>query len=283
MAKKLEDLLQPGEQVIFRARYSALELTRDTLILIAFLSIFSAAFHWNNPEGFDFLANSFLVFFIPAWLAGQMWNAAALLTDQRLLYRHGAFRPNIEAWPNADIRHIDFKLGYLGYSGVVSIERRFGSKTTLGFIPRPEALQRAIAAQCGLSQPPAIHKAVRIGYGLLNGVGVASALGALVALAWIGFQYLSVGADGRSIETLLIVLLTGPVLLPLSMLIAATPATMICLIGIRVFLTPDQARQIACMEHRAREHGWFAAWNRWCARQMARFLSWLYGQDIRCG
>lgn len=51
---------------------------------------------------------------------------------------------------------------------------------------------------------------------------------------------------------------------------------------LRYFLTPAQVHKTICSNYPSLPSKGFGKVHRWHARQMARFASWLYGQEIRC-
>lgn len=151
MAKKLEDLLQPGEQVVFRTRHSvlgALGWSFLTLLILyaVILAINLLARDPSNPLSWIVFA----LLWIPLSYFGFR-SQAALLTDQRFLHSEGIFKPSIEEVPLADIYRIEFGRSKYDHAHL-TITRYKGRQVhiTVG-VPKRAKLACAIAAQAGVT------------------------------------------------------------------------------------------------------------------------------------
>lgn len=153
MAQKLEDMLDADERVKYRARYSVLASIGWSSFLVGAGLIGVWAINWSfgdtvNPIG----VFVFVLIFVP-WFAIEFREQSVLVTDRRVLYRHGIISHKIDEIAIADIYRVDHA-SVAGVShGPVTITRYKGRKIFISFVPNHSKLARVISAQAGLPQP----------------------------------------------------------------------------------------------------------------------------------
>jgi hypothetical protein len=156
VAKKLEDLLQPEERVVFRSRYSV--LAAIGWMSVPFLPVWIFAMLANRYISKDHNQTFELLIFLilVAVLVRMVRNYTVILTDRRLLYRYGSLRRKIIEIPFNDIHRIEctqiFRFGPIKQLPAAEIIlKRYSVPTTrLNHLPNQKELAQAIAAQAGV-------------------------------------------------------------------------------------------------------------------------------------
>jgi hypothetical protein len=156
VAKKLEDLLQPGEEVIFRARYSLLVAwgwMSPPILPILTIAILQDRY---TDRDINLTFGLFVFTLIFSWLVRLVRNYTVVLTDRRLLYRYGPLRRKIIEIPFGDIYRIEvpqnFRFGPITQlpNAEIILKRYSVPITRLNYVPNQRDLAQAIAAQAGV-------------------------------------------------------------------------------------------------------------------------------------
>ena len=301
MARKLEDLLGPWERVVFRSasgrrRVTILSVILSLIILLSLAPFLAIALSnpVNSPAGISSLVLTLVAGYAAFLYAGfivKIWRRMVLVTDRRVLYRRGTWRSKITEIPLVEITgvRLDTLLGKFSFQARIERSQRGG--TIISLVPRLAELCDAIAAQTGIPAPQRYEKAARRG---VISLAVGASLGG-VALSsipiWLGTNfwddvflfptnspYSGIAAGIVGFIGFVGYLWLIAVCFFAGFMLGFFPAIAI----LRFFLTLDQARQVVCMGYASIPTNRIGKVWRWNARQMARFASWLYGQEIRC-
>ena len=152
MTTSLDRLLQPGERVLFRTRWGWGRTLRFVALMGGLAVLCGGAVFFIVP-GNDFrfalaLAASSLFSSLAQPLMGH--GTEAVLTELRVIYRTGLFRPKtveIPLWNLAEVTRARV---------ILKLTDRAGATSEWWHLPEPEKLAAAIMAQAGLPGPPAL-------------------------------------------------------------------------------------------------------------------------------
>lgn len=296
MARKLEDMLDTGERVVFRARYGPVGIAvyaafRMVTVLIFAILSFIVVIDTNEiffsvlESELDWRVVAALGVFWTAIYARTISNHIIMVTDRRVLYRHGTWWRKVTEIPLNDIKNAGPDLAFGNYSNRTWIERIGGGRTIVVFVPRLLDLQRAVAAQCGFPPPKQFDTIVYFGVFLIKVSSnlfsvAASFLPNLIAKGLpFDLELVSIGhtAAGFAAASLI-----SFIFLTVAYVAGRVLGHLAGLVVLRFFLTLDQARQVVCMGYASISSNRIGIAVRWYVRQTARFASWLYGQEIRC-
>jgi hypothetical protein len=227
-----------------------------------------------------------------------------LVTERRLLYRRGTWRSKTTEIELSNITGIVVRGSPAGFGQIALIERGRRGAMIIRSLPHLDQMSNVIAGFTHIPAPQRNEKAVRraifcLGISTVL-VGAAFALLPTLGVVLIGgggnfWEFGSIFWDymfyypAESAYSAIAVAVAGTIgFIGYMWLTAATfgigfmlgyfPA----LATFRYFLTPAQAHKTICSSYRSIPSEGIGKVVRWHARQIARFLSWLYGQEIRC-
>ena len=159
MAAILDQMLEPGERVVFRARTRKGRLFLAWLATVAAVFAFVVGMVWLleavRPDSMATVSNT-----LPLSLAAAaglsfvflvvLVQSEALVTDRRLLGRHGVFRHRITELALSEVRRV-YGLE-AGSPRPLQVETADGALLTLEF-PQARAVARTVAKEAGLPLP----------------------------------------------------------------------------------------------------------------------------------
>ena len=159
MAKKLEDLLQPDERVVFRSRYGLLAAIGWMGVPFFSICLFAMLGDRYINKDYNQTAELLIFFVLVAALVRMLRNYTVILTDRRLLYRYGPVRRKIIEIPFDDIHRIEcsqilpFRPIKRLPNAEIILKRYSVPVTRLSHLPNHKELAQAIAAQAGVPAP----------------------------------------------------------------------------------------------------------------------------------
>ncbi len=277
MAAKLNDMLEPGERILYRdpRRWVPGSWHAD-LATLAMVICCSIAFDLG-PFGPIF----FLVLYSLSWL-GQVIDALtcwAAVTDRRILQKSGWRAARIDDIPLADVVQVTFLPS--SHPGTLGIQTRDGGETDLEHLNDPQSFATAAAGAVGLKRPTLIG-------GLMNTMPYIGLFGGMLfgCLILFGYFHLTwfvlaegVVPEGTILYWLLIVLIVpfALLLLYLGIRIGFHLASLVGLGILRPFGTLEHA-------HNALHMGlWFDAGRPPSDRIVRLYHRWiglLYGRTV---
>ena len=283
MAGKLDDMVAPDEQVIYRARYGFRDALTNLLLVAAWIVFFWQALLWLVD--FD-LGGGLVLFFIILMDGPVTWSlctTTAVVTNRRLLYKTGVKRSKIYDIPLSGIERVDCEITMLAlYQGTIRVRGR--ENITLHSVPNGEHVCTAIREHLGLPQPPESSTQVTIWTWVVVFFGVVAGFGLMIEAVNL---YLH-AAEWAVPQIPFVILLIGMVVLlpPLgvgAILIGFLGSSVLALTIMRVFVSADEAKRLICAGHDSVSGGKrldrFTRLLYWIAE---RYVSLLYGQPIRC-
>ena len=314
MAQKLEDLLGPWERVVFRSdgrRWHIVSLSTIlgllTLPGLALFLWFALSNPVNSPAGISSLVMVLFAGYVVILHIGTIVRARRrklLVTDNRVLYRHGTWRSKITEIELADITGIVVRRSRGRLGQMAWIERGQRGAIIIWWLPGLDQMSNAIA---GLTHIPVLRRNEKAVRRAIICLGIGAGLGglALGLLPTLGLVFLGGGGNfwefgtifwdyvflypAESTYSAIAVAVAGAIgfvaymwLIPICFFAGWLLGYFPVLVILRYFLTPDQAHKTICASYPSLPSNGFGKVYRWHARQMARFASWLYGQEIRC-
>lgn len=282
MSKKLEDQLFTGERIVFRSHYGVVAIFISTIVFVAMFAIlmFVAVLAIGGGAD-DLLGEFFMILILAGVLIARMSGHAVLVTDIRVLYRHGGIRRKVEDIRMGQIKSIEFVPNFGEFLSSLTVEQHNGDILGIGFVPRVQDLQKAIAEQSGLP-PPRTDSIVTTCYGLWNAGAIICMLASMVGFIVFIFHIFQLVRVDISLGMFYAALAALPLLFVGVMIFGAFAGLLLGLVILRFVLTVDQARQLVCMGNLSIGSNFVLKLSRWGSRQSARFMSRLYGQDIHC-
>ena len=312
MAQKLEELLGPWERVLFRSasgrrRVTILSVIFSPLILLILAPFLASALSnpVNSPARISSLVLTLFAGYAAFLCVGfivKIWRREILVTDHRVLYRHGTWRPRITEIPLAEITGV--VVTGSGGTQMARIERGQKGAIIIWPLPHLDQLRNDIATLVTIPAPQQNEKAVRRAIILL---GISACLGgaALGLFPTLGLYFIGGGGNfwesGATFWDLVFLYPTdstfSAILVGVAGFIGFVGYMWLtaaffgggCMLGyfpavviFRYFLTPAQAQKTVCYGYQSMPANGFGKVHRWYIRQIARFASWLYGQEIRC-
>ncbi|MCZ6455153.1 MAG: PH domain-containing protein [Alphaproteobacteria bacterium] len=289
-------MLDTGERVVFRARHGPVDIAlhaaiRMATVLVGALLSFILVNDTNEiffsvlESGLDWRVVAALGAFWAGSYARTISNHIIMVTDRRVLYRHGTWWRKVTEIPLNDIKNAGPDLAFGNYSYRTWIERVGGGRTIVVFVPRLLDLQRAVAAQCGFPPPQQFDAIVYFGGFLTKGSSNLFSVAApfLPNLIAKGLLFdLELAPIGHTAAGFAAASLISFIFLTVAYVAGRVLGHFAGLVVLRFILTLDQARQVVCMGYASIPPNRIAIAVRWYVRQTARFASWLYGQEIRC-
>ena len=314
MAQNLEELVGPWERILFRSACGRgrVAILSGILAILVFLGLaFPLALAYSNsvnsPAGISSLIFTLVVGFVGIQQIGVIFKVRCrevLLTEHRLLYRHGTWRSKTTEIDLAEVTGIVVRGSQGSFGQMAWIERGRKGAIIIWPLPHLDQLRNVIAGMIHIPIPQRNEKAVRRG---INCVGIGSVLGgsALAVLPSLGLFLIGGGGDfwefgaafwdllflypADSTFSAILVSVTGFVGFVGYLWLIATCFFAGSMLGyyptlaiLRYFLTPAQAHKTICGSYPSLPSNGIGKVMRWHTRQTARFASWLYGQQIRC-
>lgn len=285
MSNKLEDRLDHDEKILFQARYSLAQAIERAL---GFAIVFFAAI-WivGRLFGDDSELYGELVFdaLFSIGIAIQLRVAAVLATDRRVLFRKGLWRRNIVEIALSDISQVNYTPGIFGLGDKLDV-RKFNSQIIhIILLPRLDDLRDTILTLKGQPVPPRTNRKIKNAYSLM----VATTIGCgLLGIGAFGFVFVSM-ID--TVETMLgpsvvsLVLFFMILFIPLMMfalILGFVVGSILFLILARFHMSPAEMKELICMDDGSSHGPWMERLSQWCVRYLEGFVSFLYGQKIRC-
>ncbi len=277
MAGKLDDMIAPDEQVIYRARYGFRDALTNLLLISGWVVVIWVVVLW--PVGIEPWDYYYLLSLISGLGAFETWSAfskTSVVTNRRFLYNAGFINSKIHDIALSEIEGVACYPNVLWFrQGTIRV--RAGETITRRFVPDAENTCRAIRTEAGLPQPPALARNVIVWAWLITVFIMAvtlSIMGVPMAYEWPV-------TDAPLLEVLHDFVLFLSVLG--GALIGVVVSTALALTVARIFLSVDEATQLICLGYA------YPSGIKWLDRLVSghvwfveRFLSWLYGQPIRC-
>lgn len=213
MAERLEDMLRPGERVLFGAPRSWRPLHWDGLVVFLCVSIVCAVGGFAVSGVLDFdpvialgMAAGLAVFLI-GYLGFELRGLSAqeaALTDQRLFHNPDHAKPRVAVLELAEIQAVEIA----GYR--LAVTTADGRRLDLGHTCEARELGAALCQILGAPPPPTPGRGARLAQGLFTGVaagtGLAAALVLFVAITgtagerfgfwWLALYFLSAAPVG---------------------------------------------------------------------------------------
>lgn len=276
VAATLEDMLEPGERVIYQARYSFLNISVQVLFFVAFTAasatVFAAA---TTILSFELLVAIWLlaISFSLIWTAVKLRKTRIFVTDRRILRVGGFANPDVNEVTIADVESVAFV--YLGLGpalGHVSLRLRDGNVVRLSGGPRPQYFCAAIAAQAGASDPMKFGRKPIIVSNLTSIGGFLTGFG----LTGLGLEWFLGAYDGAALLIFFLPIFIGAII------VGFVLASLAMLIVARAALSPDEAGQLVCIGLDPHSDDWSQRFSRRSGRICKWALSWLYREPIRC-
>ncbi len=296
MAGKLDDMIAPDERVVYRARRNLWEILWSFLgyaVCAAIITLIWLIFRWFTglDVGDDnyplYVGGGFILFFLMVFwgidTGARISGMTAVVTDRRFLYTTGIFKPKVMEIPLADIERVTYA-EVIPPISTVKIQLPTGKFVWPYFGRGSDGLCAAIKAQMGLPQPPKPPRKVVIWsyfvrfFRGLSGFAVMYMIMTGPLMSFI-----------KPLETLLVAILFSFGVISLAFVgygIARLVSGALALCLARNFFTADEAKQLVCLLSNARH---FLPVDHWQSRLIRRrdrlaerYVSWLYGQPIRC-
>lgn len=279
MFKRLEDQLQAGERVVFRARYGLVSGTVLIGSLALVLKGMGLGVDWLFNENIDWDGVPAVVLIFAGYFLWWIWSSAVLVTDRRVLYSQWQGKRKTGDVPLKEIDQVTYTPGIGAWGGFVGVSRKDGGNIALRFVPKLQDLRDAIAAQCGLLVPPRVTFKLRFAVGLATIFGCFGILSAMIAYLYLILQIADM-ADGvvlRSDIAFYGFLASVPLGFVLSGVLGGIFGHLLGLVSVRALLTAEQAEEFLHTGTINVTDGWFAKISKWSGRQSARILNRLYG------
>ena len=300
MADKLDDMIAPDERVIYRVHRPWRELLWYLLLYAAMCIPMWLIWFWfpeasNGGEIYSlYLVDGvFLLLLIVLflWIVASMALIAFFLssrttvvTDRRVLYSTGIFKPKVMEIPLADIEGVA-PLRMMPSSGGVKIRLPTGKFVSPYFGWGSARLCAAIKARLGLPQPPEPTRKVFRWAGFIWALRPLSLFILLLAFIYTPLICILMSIlewlDPKQLSNLSILVVAGAfyLLIKIAMLVGNTLA--LCVV--RAFLSAHEAKQLICLGYDPLSGDkWWDRMSRRRIRHRERLLSLLYGQSIRC-
>ena len=288
MAGKLDDMIAPDERVIYCARYGIRDALTHLLLTYAWVALvwiilfLPVGFEpWDHPVGFE-PWNYYILLGSIAGIGGiETWSIftkTSVVTNRRFLCKTGVIKQKIHDIPLAEIAGVGCYPAVLMFRrGTIRV--RAGGTTTHRFVPDAESICRAIRTETGLPQPPALTRKVIVWAWLVNvftmAFGCRFVFEAMESTIYWAATYMPFHE-----ELGFILFLPFPLVLAL---IGLCVSNALVLTIARVFLSADEAKRLICLGYAySSDIKWLDRLTRGHVRLEERFLSWLYGQPIRC-
>lgn len=282
MSGKLEDQLIAGERVVFRSRYGVLAIVTAAIVIAFILAAVTLLFVLSTGGAVNDIGDVLLtILFSAVFIVSRMMTQRVLVTNFRILYRHGRIRRTVEGVRLDEIRKVNFVPAFGNILSGVSVERQNGEVFGIGGVPRVLELQNVIAELCGLP-PPNVDQTVSRCYGFWNAAGIICMLASMVGFFILSWQYFESVRTDISLVDFYVTVAALPLLLIAAMLVGGTIGSLLALYIMSFVLTVDQARQLVCLGYPKAQDDLLVKFSRWGSRQFAKFLSRIYGQEIRC-
>lgn len=206
MVKQIDQMLEPGERVVFRTRLSWRNYFTNLALLGAYLLVFFVAViegaAWLGLPSHGSLY-FILLLQIPLLLLLSGGRSEAVVTDRRLLYRSSEFWWRVQSTPHDSITAI--QLHGLWRTRAITVGAGPVTCVEIAVLPDLDPLARALAETAGLPAPrepgnPSIaERAARV-LNLATAMGLVPGIIALVLalLPWVDFTdpgWLNIVAD----------------------------------------------------------------------------------------
>jgi hypothetical protein len=298
MANKLDEMIAPDEQVVYRSGGVLREFAWFPITFIVIVILTLTFQDWFGEV--DTEDDNFRLYvmggFVLLWVVSLGFSYAAIratkavVTDRRVLYKTGILKPKLLEMVLADIEKVSF-VGWRSFNHG-KIELRTGKDVSFHLAQGTAGLYRAIEARLGRSQPPEPARKVMLWahfLGLMSWwlplffvfvIGINPIVGTVAdtignILNWLELEEVFILV---LVEVQALAAVFGVVFL---IVMLAGGGLALCLA--RLFLSADEARQLVCLDYDIlSEDYWQIRLVRRFKRLSARFLSWLYRQPIRC-
>lgn len=288
MAGKLDKMIAPDEWVVYRARYGFRDVLTNLLVISTGLVVFWLAplllFLRGDPNLGIYLEAGVVT--VPVWIivigghvTWRICTKSTVVTNRRLLYKIGVFRPKIHDIPLAEIERV-------GGAPIIFPFRNWrirvwaGEIITFRSVPDGENVCKAIRAHCGLAQPSEVTTKVLVwGVYLMPAFAVTCGFLIFIAVRY-GYDWAATYIPLLEISGLFLSL---PITIGAGM-IGVLVASAMALAILRIVLSADESKQLICIGYDTLSldrrldrllHRHY--------RLAERYVSWLYGRPIRCG
>lgn len=281
MTDRLHQMLAPDERVIYRSRYGVLGALRFLTVFAAIGAILWFGVTWTT--GLDLWDSGefiFLVLFMLIYYSVLAGTTTAVITDRRILYKSGVFRPQIVEMDLRNIDRVDEDVRIPGISNG-KIVGRTGEDISVEYVWNGGRFFRVLREQAELDQPLMASGKVRVWVYLIGVIGSLSGLSFGLWAVYEIFSQFEAYAPRNPISIPLFLLVLPSLIVGMLGGMWVSIAVLLCLA--RPFLSVDEARETICnglsvlgQETLMGRLGRLFVW------PLERVVGWLYGQRIRC-
>lgn len=283
MAGKLDDMIAPDERVVYRTRRRMRNILANLFLIPTWVILVTQPLLWREVGTiWDYIVVMLVA--ILCLVAVVTWNICTktlVVTNRRFLCKTGTIKRKIQDIALSEVERVHCnRIPYLVRHGIIRILAR--EITSLYYVPDAEGACRAIRTELGLQQPPVLSRKLVVWWWFAFLFIMALGFSFGVEAGW-GF----VGMSGWSrtympLPVVLFICLITPFVF-VGVVAGYIVGHVLVLTMLRFVLSADEVKQFICLGYDPLAgDNWRSRLGRRFLRLTERYVSWLYGQPIRC-
>ena len=284
MAGKLDKMIAPDERVVYRTRRRMRNILANLFLIPTWVILVTQPLLWRSEVGtiWDYIVVMLVT--ILCFVAVVTWNICTktlVVTNRRFLCKTGTIKRKIHDIALSEVERVHCnRINYLVRHGIIRILAR--EITSLYYVPDAEDVCRAIRTELGLQQPPVLSRKLIVWGWLAFLFIVALSISFGNEAGW-GFIGMSDWARTyMPLPQVLVFCLMVPFILG-GVSAGYIVGPVLALTILRIFLSADEVKQLICLGYKPLAgDNWRSRLDRCFLRLGERYVSWLYGQPIRC-